>query len=60
MDAMLKTIAHRGPDFTEQSILGEIMATLIECTSNIKVERKLYLAGTMICFNAFKNGDLVP
>lgn len=52
------TIRIGGKDFTEQSILGEIMATLIECTSNIKVERKLYLAGTMICFNALKNGDL--
>ena len=57
-DGSAGTIRIGGKDFTEQSILGEIMATLIECTSNIKVERKLYLAGTMICFNALKNGDL--
>ncbi len=47
-----------GKDFTEQSILGEIMATLIECRTDLKVERKLYLGGTMICFNALKSGDL--
>ncbi|MDY7011798.1 MAG: glycine betaine ABC transporter substrate-binding protein [Planctomycetota bacterium] len=52
------TIRIGGKDFTEQSILGEIMAILIECSSNIKVERKLYLGGTMICFNALKSGDL--
>lgn len=44
--------------FTEQEILGEIMATLIECTTEIAVERKLNLGGTMICFNALKAGDL--
>jgi len=47
-----------GKQFTEQEILGEIMATLIECRSNIKVVRKLNLGGTMICFNALKAGDL--
>jgi len=44
--------------FTEQEILGEMMALLIECHSNIKVVRKLNLGGTMICFNALKAGDL--
>ena len=47
-----------GKDFTEQNVLGEIMAILIECSSNLRVERKLYLGGTMICFNALKSGDL--
>ena len=57
-DGSAGTIRIGGKDFTEQSILGEIMATLIEYISNIKVERKLYLGGTMICFNALKSGDL--
>lgn len=47
-----------GKDFTEQSILGEMMAILIECSSDVRVERKLYLGGTMICFNALRAGDL--
>ncbi len=44
--------------FTEQEVLGEMLAALIECSSNIKVKRKLNLGGTMICFNALKAGDL--
>lgn len=57
-DGSAGTIRIGGKDFTEQSILGEIFATLIECSSNIAVERKLYLGGTMICFNAIRAGDL--
>jgi len=45
-------------EFTEQEILGEIIAILIECNSDIKVVRKLNLGGTIICFNALKAGDL--
>ena len=52
------TIQVGGKDFTEQSILAEMMAILIEATSNIRVERSLYLGGTMICFNGLKSGDL--
>lgn len=57
-DGSAGTVRIGGKDFTEQSILGEIMSILIECSSNLKVERKLYLGGTMICFNALKSGDL--
>ena len=57
-DGSAGTIRIGGKDFTEQSIIGEIMATLVEYTSDIKVDRKLYLGGTMICFNALKSGDL--
>ncbi len=47
-----------GKNFTEQDIIGEMMALLIEHHSNIDVGRKLSLGGTMICFNALRNGDL--
>ncbi len=57
-DGSAGTLRIGGKDFTEQSILGEIMSGLIECSSNIEVERRLYLGGTMICFNALKSGDL--
>jgi osmoprotectant transport system permease protein len=57
-DGSAGTVVIGGKDFTEQNVLGEIMASLIECSSNISVERKLYLGGTMICFNALKSGDL--
>jgi len=44
--------------FTEQEIVGELMAQLIECSSDIAVDRKLGLGGTMVCFTALKAGDL--
>jgi len=47
-----------GKQFTEQRVLGELMAILIESNSDIKVVRRLNLGGTMICFNALKAGDL--
>jgi osmoprotectant transport system permease protein len=47
-----------GKQFTEQEVLGEVMARLIECTTDVGVVRKLNLGGTMICFNALKAGDL--
>lgn len=47
-----------GKQFTEQEILGELMAILIEHNANLAVDRKLNLGGTMICFNALKSGDI--
>jgi len=57
-DGSTGTIIIGGKHFTEQEILGEIMAILIECNSNISVVRKLNLGGTIICFNALKAGDI--
>jgi osmoprotectant transport system substrate-binding protein len=44
--------------FTEQEILGEIMAQMIEGNTDIKVERRFNLGGTMVCFNAIRTGDI--
>lgn len=52
------TVVIGGKNFTEQEILGEIMAILIEIRTDLAVERKFNLGGTMICFNALKSGDL--
>jgi osmoprotectant transport system permease protein len=57
-DASAGTIRVGSKHFTEQEILGEIMALLIECRTDLAVERRLNLGGTMICFNALKAGDL--
>lgn len=43
---------------TEQHILGEIMAILIEYSSDIQVVRMFNLGDTMTCFNALKAGDI--
>jgi glycine betaine/choline ABC-type transport system substrate-binding protein len=49
-------------NFTESFILGELMAQEIEAHTNLKVERRLYLAGTYICHQAMLAGriDLYP
>lgn len=45
-------------DFTEQVILGEMMAQLIERTTPLKVERKLSLGDTLVCESAMRAGKL--
>jgi len=47
-----------GKQFTEQEILGEMIAILIESDTDLRVRRKLNLGGTMICFNALRSGDI--
>jgi glycine betaine/choline ABC-type transport system substrate-binding protein len=44
-------------NFTEQVILGEILAQLLEAR-NVPVERRLNLGGTLICHRAILAGDL--
>jgi len=53
-----KSITVGSKHFTEQEMLGEIMATLIEENTDIKVVRRLNLGGTMVCFNALRTGDI--
>lgn len=52
------TVVVGGKHFTEQEVLGELMALLIERYTDLDVERRLNLGGTMICFNALRAGDL--
>lgn len=49
-------------NFSEQLILGEIMAQLIEQRTDLRVVRKFDLGGTMICHGALVSGgiDLYP
>jgi osmoprotectant transport system substrate-binding protein len=49
-------------NFTESFLLGEIMAQQIEARTNLKVERRFYLAGTYICQQAILAGriDVYP
>ncbi|OVE80982.1 hypothetical protein BVY03_04810 [bacterium K02(2017)] len=44
--------------FTESYLLAEIMAQKIENETNLKVERKFGLGGTLICYEALKNGEI--
>jgi len=45
-------------NFTEQLILGELMAQLIETHTELSVERRFNLGGTMICHNALVRGEI--
>ena len=49
-------------NFTESFILGEVIAQQIEAHTNLKVERRFYLAGTYICQQAILAGriDVYP
>lgn len=49
-------------NFTEQAVLGEMMAQYIEYRAKIPVERRFYLAGTFVCQQAMLAGraDLYP
>ncbi|MGD0942060.1 MAG: glycine betaine ABC transporter substrate-binding protein [Terracidiphilus sp.] len=45
-------------NFTEQVILGELLAQEIEAKANLKVERRFYLAGSYICQQALVAGRI--
>jgi osmoprotectant transport system substrate-binding protein len=45
-------------NFTEQSLLGEILAGWIERTTAIPVQRRLHLGGTFICHQALLGGGI--
>lgn len=45
-------------NFTEQVILGELLAQHIENETRLKVDRRLNLAGTFICDRALRAGEI--
>jgi len=45
-------------NFTEQVILGELLAQTIEHDTGLRVQRRLNLGGTLICDRALLNGDI--
>jgi len=45
-------------NFTEQLILGELMAQVIEEQTDLTVKRRFNLGGTMICHGALVNGEI--
>jgi osmoprotectant transport system substrate-binding protein len=49
-------------NFTESLILGELIAQMIESHTQLKVDRRFYLAGTYICHQGMLSGriDIYP
>jgi len=45
-------------NFTEQLILGEMMARFVEIKTDFIVDRRFNLGGTMICHGALVNGEI--
>lgn len=45
-------------DFTEQDILGELLAQQIEATTKLKVNRRLHLGGSFVCHQALIAGQI--
>lgn len=53
-----KSITIGSKDYSEQIILGHMVADLIEEKTDISVNRKVNLGGTQVCFSALKSGDI--
>lgn len=53
-----KVIRIGSKNFTEQIILAELLAQIIENSTELKVERKFNLGGTMICHDALLAGEI--
>jgi len=52
------TIVVGSKNFNEQLIMGDMVASLIESKTKIKVERKLNLGGTAVVFSAIKSKNV--
>jgi len=52
------TIRVGSKEFTEQYILGELMAQMIEDRTDLRVKRTFGLGGTMICHGALVRGEI--
>jgi osmoprotectant transport system permease protein len=52
------TIVVGSKNFTEQVILGELLAQAIERDTGLPVQRRLNLGGTLICDRALLGGDI--
>jgi len=57
-DKMKGTIRIGSKNFTEQLILGELIAQIIESKTDIRVVRLFNLGGTMICHKALENSEI--
>jgi osmoprotectant transport system substrate-binding protein len=52
------TIVVGSKNFSEQALLGEIVAQHLEARTHLRVERRFYLAGTYICHQALLAGRI--
>ncbi len=62
VSAQDKTVVIASKNFTENRLLGEMLAQLIEQKTDLNVERRLNLGGSTMVFNAIRSGqvDIYP
>lgn len=53
-----KTIVIGSKDYSEQMILGNLVADMIEEKTDISVDRKINLGGTQVCFSALTSDNI--
>ena len=56
--SQIKRVVVGSKNFTEQIILGELLAQQIEAHTGLRVERRLNLGGTFLCHQAMLAGQL--
>lgn len=54
----VKTITIGSKDYTEQAIVANLVADMIEDNTDISVKRELELGGTQVCFSSIKTGAI--
>ncbi len=52
------TIVIASKDSAEPILLGHMLADLVEAETSLKVDRRLNLAGTLICYNSLRDGGI--
>jgi osmoprotectant transport system permease protein len=52
------TIVIGAKNFTESGVLAELMAQMLEQHTELRVERRINLGGTMICWGALRQGGI--
>lgn len=53
-----KSITMGGKDFSEQMVLTNMVADVLEDKTDLSVVRRENLGGTQVCFSALKSGDI--
>jgi osmoprotectant transport system permease protein len=53
-----RTVVIGSKDGGEMIVLGHMLADLVEAHTNLKVDRRLNLSGSLVCFNALERGGL--
>ena len=53
-----ETVTIGSKDGTEMILLGHMLADLVEAKTSLRVDRRFNLGGTLVCFNALKQGGL--